>query len=369
MPKALALFVGSWLSYSETFIYDQVKRQARFRAEVFARRWGSHRHAFPYSPVHTLPLWQEALYSVGASRAFDRPLAASGAVLAHAHFGVNGVLALPHVRRLDLPLVVTFHGHDVAGLMPANARSLRYYRYRRLAPAMFARASLLLCCSSELAHRLLEIGAPEDKIRVHRLGVDLEQFAVPPRPDRAPTILMIGRMVEKKGMRYGIEAFAQARQTVPEARLRIVGDGPLRAQLMSLTQTLGVDAAVDFAGVTDAAGIRTALADADLLMTPSVVSATGDRESGVIVLKEAGASALPTIGTHHGGIPEIIDHEETGFLVPERDVDALADRLTILAADPALRSRLGAAARRKVEREYDTVTQNRVLEEHLESVL
>ena len=369
MPKGLALFVGSWLSYSETFIYDQVRHQSRFKAEVFARRWGSHASAFPYPHVNTLSVWEEAKYAVGRSRAFDRRIDESGAEVVHCHFGTNGVLALPYLRKRSLPLVVTFHGHDVAGLMPNNARTLRYFRYQRLAPEMFDRASLLLCCSDELAARLLEIGAPEQKMVVHRLGVDLSRFAVPDRPDRPATMLMIGRMVEKKGMTYGLRAFAAVRAEHPNIELRLVGDGPLAKTLRELADDLGIASAVTFVGIRDADGVRAELEAADVLMAPSVVGRHGDRESGVIVLKEAGATGLPTVGTEHGGIPEIIDDGVTGFLVPERDVDTLAERLRVLVADKGLRRRLGAAARSKIEREYDTVRQNERLEDHLASVL
>ena len=365
--RPLALFVGTWLAYSETFIYDQVRHQSRFRAHVFARRRGSHADAFPYAPVHTLSLLEQARYAFGASRAFARPMAESGAEAVHCHFGVNGVFALPFVG--DRPLVVTFHGHDVAGLLPQNKGSLRYWYYRRRAPQMFERAARLLCCSSELAELLHSVGAPSSKLVVHRLGVDLTRFTFVDRPDRAPTALMIGRMVEKKGMNYGIEAFAQVQATLPDARLSIVGDGPLRPQLTQMAEALGVANAIDWLGVLDAQGVRAALARADVLMTPSVVGRRGDRESGVIVLKEAGATGLPTVGTQHGGIPEIIENEATGFLVPERDVHALADRLRLLMADHALRQQMGAAARAKIEAEYDTVRQNQRLEDHLADVL
>ena len=104
-------------------------------------------------------------------------------------------------------------------------------------------------------------------------------------------------------------------------------------------------------------------------MAPSVISANGDRESGLIVLKEAAATGLPTIGTWHGGLPEIINHEETGFLVSERESKSIATHLDQLLSSHSLRVELGYKARAKMEREYDTIKQNAQLEEHFLSVI
>ncbi len=107
----------------------------------------------------------------------------------------------------------------------------------------------------------------------------------------------------------------------------------------------------------------------DVLMAPSVIAANGDLESGLIVLKEAAATGLATIGTYHGGLPEIIDNEKTGFLVKERNVQELSGRLYDLMSDYNLRQTMGVAARAKMENEYDTLKQNEILESHFKSVL
>jgi glycosyltransferase involved in cell wall biosynthesis len=100
-----------------------------------------------------------------------------------------------------------------------------------------------------------------------------------------------------------------------------------------------------------------------------VVTDQGDRDSGIIVVKEAAAAELPCLGTRHGGLPEIVDEGETGFLVAERDVDALAGRLGSLLSEPELRRRQGRAARRKMEREYDIRSRSVELEEIYDEVV
>jgi colanic acid/amylovoran biosynthesis glycosyltransferase len=105
------------------------------------------------------------------------------------------------------------------------------------------------------------------------------------------------------------------------------------------------------------------LATSHVLLAPSVVERSGNRESGLMVVKEASAAGAVPVGTRHGGIPEIIDDGGTGFLVPERDAESLADRLLRLVRDPALLERLSRAAREKMLREYDNRVRVRALEE------
>jgi glycosyltransferase involved in cell wall biosynthesis len=371
-PDPLALFVGAWLPYSETFVYDQVRQQQRFSAQVFARgcRAGAEQR-FPYPRVTSLGnLESAAFFFLGRSATFTAAMRELRPRVVHAHFGLNGALARPLAEQVGAPLVVSFHGHDVPGLLQQNRFRPRYYRYQRTANAMFDYAALLLCASRELAEMLVrQRPRIESKVRIHELGIDLERFPVAARDDSPLRVLMVGRMVEKKGMAYGMQAFARLRRDFPEATLAIVGDGPLRPALVRLSRELGLQDAVTFCGALAHEAVRREMARASVLLAPSVVARDGDRESGMLVVKEAGASGLPVVASQHGGIPEIVVDGETGWLVPERDVDALAQNLLMLAADPGLRARAGEAARARMAERYDTVKQNRTLEALLASTL
>jgi glycosyltransferase involved in cell wall biosynthesis len=369
-PTPLALFVGSWLPLSETFIYDQLQQQRRFEAHVFARGLSATCRHFPYDHVVALrPLERLGYCQFGVAPSVARELDCRRIELIHAHFGLNGVMALPFARRLSVPLVVTFHGHDVGGLLPQNRWRMRYFRYQRQARALFDTARLLVCSSAELAERLLEFGAPEKKIHVHQLGVDVSEFRPEPTPAPEPRIVLVGRLVPKKGFGDAVRAFARVAPRFSEAKLDIIGDGPLRQKLRDAVAELGLCERVAFLGARTRSDVRACLARAAFLAAPSYTPPDGDRESGLLVLKEAAASGLPTIGTRHGGIPEIIDHGVTGLLVAERSVAELSEAFACLLSDAALRRRLGRAARRKAEREYDTVRQNARLETLLASVL
>jgi colanic acid/amylovoran biosynthesis glycosyltransferase len=142
----------------------------------------------------------------------------------------------------------------------------------------------------------------------------------------------------------------------------LIGDGRLGARLRRLAASEGVSDRVDFPGPLPSAEVAARLATSHVLLAPSVVDREGNRESGLIVVKEASACETVPIGTWHGGIPDIIDDGETGYLVPERDAEALADRLRRVVRDRELWRRLGTAARLKMQREYELGERVRALE-------
>jgi colanic acid/amylovoran biosynthesis glycosyltransferase len=228
--------------------------------------------------------------------------------------------------------------------------------------------TLGLCASQELLELLLDVGVPRKRLRLYHLGIDLAEF-VRGVPQAEPRVVMVGRFIEKKGFEYGVRAFARARELGAPGQLIVVGGGEREGKLRALVAELGMADAVQFAGVLSSREVARVLSGSDVLMAPSVVSMDGNRESGVIALKEGSASGLAVLGTYHGGIPEIIDDGVTGYLVPERDVASLADRLHRVLTDRALCERLGVAGRAKMEREYDLTRQVGVLESFYDEAL
>ncbi len=351
MPK-VAVFSTNFLEYSQTFVHEEITHHRRYEVEMFARK----RHnpqRFPFEPLHMGGL----RYAVMRRDAgFDRVFRERNFALVHGHFGTGSLYALAYAQRFGLPLVVTFHGYDAA-LLRSHARLIpKNWAYALLAPTLLPRITLGLCASKELFEMVAEAGVPRDRLRVYHLGIDLARFRFHGRRPRA-RVLMVGRFVEKKGFEYGIRAFARALTAGCDAELVIVGSGELGPRLVDLVRELGITAHVDFRGVLDSEQIAALLSEADVLMAPSVVAANGDRESGVIAIKEASASEAAVLGTYHGGIPEIIDDGQTGFMVPERHPDLLGDRLQTLLSDRERARAMGRAGRLKMEREYDLTRQ------------
>ena len=217
--------------------------------------------------------------------------------------------------------------------------------------------TLGLCVSQEIRDRLRVLGAPADRLVIHRLGIDLGQFTIGRRDPARVEVVMVGRLVEKKGFEYGLQAFARVATAHPNAVLTVVGDGPRRRSLERLASALGIGDRVTFTGVLSSREVSERLRRSDLLLAPSVTGRDGNREGSPMTVKEGSASEVVPLSTRHAGIPEIVEDGTTGFLVNERDVDGLADRLDRLIRDPGLRTRMGRAARQKMEREFDNRAQ------------
>lgn len=265
----------------------------------------------------------------------------------HAEFGPSGVVASV-LRRAGLitgPLSVSFYGYD-------TTRALRYSGADLYAD-VFEDADLLLPNSEFLASRLRDVGAPQDRLVVHRLGVDIHRFAPTEkvrRADGAWSAVAIGRLVPKKGFSTLIRAVALTGESGPS--LTIIGDGPLASDLRSLADELGVTRRIKFAGWRDRADVSAELALADVLIAPSETAADGDIEGMPVVVVEAMAAGLPVLGTQHSGIPEIVRHGVNGLIVPERDVAGLAQSMVLLSDQPT-RERMGRASRDIAVRELD----------------
>jgi colanic acid/amylovoran biosynthesis glycosyltransferase len=371
----VAVWRDTFAPYSETFIWDELRHHLRYAATVFAwERLNADR--FPWDDVVTfdggslLGRLERAVYrSSGVSPRFASALRRGGYDLVHAHFGTAGARALPSVELLRLPLITMFHGGDLSRLAGPAAREPKNWALAAAAPRLFRRSHLILAASEDLRRNLVAAGCAESKIRVFRLGIDLTQFVPPDRPTRTSDlhVVMVGRLVPKKGFDDGLRALG--RHADAAFRVTVIGDGPLRAYLEAVARQVDLSDRVRFAGAVPHGEVKKILADADLVVAPSVVTPSGDRDSGLIVLKEAAATGVPAVGTIHGGLPEIIDDGQTGFLVAEHDVEALADRLGILLHDHDRRVQMGQAARAKMEREYDIRDRVAALEDLYDEVV
>lgn len=254
------------------------------------------------------------------------------------------VPVLDALRGTGLRCFVHVHGFEVYRLG-------RDPRWRRHYLRVFERVDGVIAASAFMAAAVIELGCPAEKVHVAPLGVDSGAFGVTTRePGR---IVAVGRLVEKKAPQHTLEAFARVHARRPEARLDLVGDGPLRARCERLVAALGLGEAVVLHGACDSAAVRALLGRASLFVQHSVTAANGDREGFGVSIVEAMSCALPVVTTRHNGFVETVVEGETGLLVDEHDVDGMAGAMIALLEDPLRAEALGRAGRDRACRLYD----------------
>jgi len=292
--------------------------------------------------------------------ASQRILARHHTCLVHAHFGPQGVWALPVKRATGLPLVTTFYGFDMSMLPKQEAWCTRYY-------TLFAEGDLFLVEGPHMQERLVALGCPSQKVQIQHIAVNLESLPFRPRrlvQDESVRILLCGRLVEKKGIANAIRAIGLVVAEYSAAELRIIGHGPLRPQLESMVQDMGIQRHVQFLGQQPYDRYREELQSAHILLAPSVIADNGDSEGGApTVLLEAQACGLPIVTTYHADIPYVVRDGESALLAPERDPEALARHLLFLLRHPERWEQMGRAGREWVRQRHDIVAEARKLED------
>ncbi len=300
---------------------------------------------------------------LGVAPFFARRLRKLRPALLHAHFGFAGLRSLPLARTLGIPLVVTFQGCD-ATLYDEFLRTNSFYSgrvYLRRRGALDVGATLFIAVSFFIRDEMLRQGFSANKIVVHYVGVDTDLFCPEPSVKREPLVLFTGRLDEKKGCEYLIRAMAKVQSISPDMELLVIGDGPLRPGLERLAaHNLRK---FRFLGFQAPDVVRYWMNRARLFGAPSIRARSGDAEGYPNVFAEAQAMKLPVVSFASDGVREAVAHGETGFLAPERDIDALAYYLGKLCDDEPLCARMGEAAREYVCTKFNLRIQTRKLED------
>ncbi|MGC2401604.1 MAG: glycosyltransferase [Acidobacteriaceae bacterium] len=281
--------------------------------------------------------------------------------LVYAHFAPDGYAAMKLAECLGVPLVTALHGYDVTMRDEAIGSTRLGREYLRGRLALQKKGALFLACSGYIRNRSVEMGFPPERTIVHSIGVDIERFK-PPSVDlrRGKTVLFVGRLVEKKGCGWLIEAMVEVQRRCPAAELVVIGDGPFRQEYEAQATARGVRCR--FFGTQPAGVVRDWMARSAIFCVPSLVAASGDAEGFGMVFIEAQAMGLPVVSTLSGGIPEAVRNGETGLLVKEGDAPALTQAILRLIEDGELRHQFSIAGRKRVVSHFNLVQQTNRLE-------
>ncbi|MBC0701433.1 colanic acid biosynthesis glycosyltransferase WcaL [Escherichia coli] len=283
-----------------------------------------------------------------------------------AHFGPAGVTAAK-LRELGVirgKIATIFHGIDISSRDVLNHYTPEYQQ-------LFRRGDLMLPISDLWAGRLQKMGCPREKIAVSRMGVDMTRFS--PRPVKAPAtpleIISVARLTEKKGLHVAIEACRQLKEQGVAFRYRILGIGPWERRLRTLIEQYQLEDVVEMPGFKPSHEVKAMLDDADVFLLPSVTGADGDMEGIPVALMEAMAVGIPVVSTLHSGIPELVEADKSGWLVPENDARALAQRLAAFSQlDTDELAPVVKRAREKVEHDFNQQVINRELASLLQAL-
>jgi colanic acid/amylovoran biosynthesis glycosyltransferase len=360
----------SFLSITENWIYpqitrvpgvetavlcDQLSNTAEFpldnRPVFFKSRPGPEGDALISIMMRGLVRWSRADERLAAAKAYLwRPS------LLHAHFGTQGFAALGLKRFLGIPLITTFYGYD-AWRLP-HSEPIWAERFKEL----FSQGDLFLVQGPAMRQRLVDIGCPIGKIKIHKLGVDIGEIRFQKKDFFGGLrILMVGRFVEKKGLVDGLTACANAIKAGADLEVTVVGDSrgdpageQIKEALHSIAQSAENSRRMNLTGFLPHHQVRALLSQHDILLCPSKHSGSGDAEGGApFIITEAQAAGILCIGTRHCDIPEQIIEDVTGFLFAEGEIEQLANILRKLSIQSDRLPALTIAARKLVEENYD----------------
>jgi glycosyltransferase involved in cell wall biosynthesis len=262
-----------------------------------------------------------------------------------AEYGPNGVAVMDVCKEAGVPLIVHFHGYD-AYVRPVLEKEGKRY------PELFQNSSAIIAVSRDMENQLLRLGVPREKLQYNPYGVDISLFQKVDPAHAPPLFVAVGRFVDKKAPYLTLLAFKKVVESVPEARLILIGDGPLWEACKQLAQALGIFEMVQFPGVLPHVEVAATMQKARAFVQHSIVPSHGDSEGTPVAVIEAGATGLPVVATRHAGIPDVVIDGETGLLVDEGDVNGMAECMIRMAKNPDLAAKLGRAARKRICDEF-----------------
>jgi colanic acid/amylovoran biosynthesis glycosyltransferase len=264
----------------------------------------------------------------------------------HCHFGMNGLIGsyLKECGFCD-KLVTTFHGADINSY--PKKYGLGIYK------TLYEKSDIITTNTEFTKSKIIQNGGSKNTVVIPE-GMFFGDFKTDSSITKIPySIITIGRLEEKKGYPYSLEAIAFVKEIIPSVTYYIIGVGSLYHDLMQYAQTLNIADNCHFLGARTNVEVKQYLNQCEIFMLPSITASNGDMEGQALVLQEAQASGLPVISTLHNGIPDGVLNGKSGFLVPEKDSKLLAEKIIALLQDKNLCREMGEAGKQFVKEKYD----------------
>jgi colanic acid/amylovoran biosynthesis glycosyltransferase len=266
--------------------------------------------------------------------------------IVHCHFGMNGLIGVFLKNRgFCRKVITTFHGADINSYIKKYGPNI----YKTL----YKESDVITTNTDFTKSKIIQNGGPS-QIHIIPEGLFFDDYKNQKPFSKIPnSILTVGRLEEKKGYYYSLNAIALIKRIIPDINYFIIGDGSLHDELTKLVVRLGISDNCHFLGSCTSTKIREYYQKCSIFILPSVTASNGDMEGQGLVLQEAQASGIPVISTIHNGIPDGILKDTSGFLIPEKDSEQLAQKILVLLNNDKLRSTMGKAGIEFVKKKYD----------------
>jgi glycosyltransferase involved in cell wall biosynthesis len=381
--KEVIIFRKDLLPLSEAFILDQYLSYETWTPHLAGYRFChgidlAGRHAFtldrcvrrPFQQIY-LKAFQHLQYLGISPPAFKRYVELSGAKIIHAHFGYDAILVYDIAKALKIPLVVTLHGGDILyppEVWESGSAGFFFKCYPEKLKSLFKDERVFfIAVSNALRRAALERGVPADRCVVRYTGTNHRYF-VPPASPASPSnkVLFVGRLAAYKGCEFLLKAMSIAQQQVSHAELVVIGDGPEKSKLISMSKDLNLNAS--FLGGLPRNQVKDWMTKSSVFCLPSITESTQSFETFGMVILEAQFCGLPVITSARGGSESIV-HNETGFVFAEKDYETLAKYITALLTDNELRNRFSNEARQHVLANFTLEACTRRIEGYYDEIL
>jgi len=338
-PKSSREWLAQWKVKPVGFIWPKkwsLLGHSRSLIGDLTLKW----HAYPLVLLFTFFAFFHLLHLVKQSRA----------QVIYAHWLIPGGLIGAMVARVTkTPLVISLHGSDVYV-------AERYLFLKPFISFIFKSVCQVTACSKDLANRVIKMGLLPEKVSVIPYGVDTELFRPDTHsaqkakkklspPNSHKIVLALGRLVHKKGFAYFIRSIPIILSSHPNTLFIIGGEGDLRLELQELVDSLKIQSHFRFLEHIPWQETRDYLTLADIIVVPSIIDVAGNVDGLPNVVLEAMSTGCAIVASEVAGIPDVIQHNQNGLLVPPRDEKALSSAIITLLTNSGLRNQLRAAAR------------------------
>lgn len=262
-----------------------------------------------------------------------------------AEYGMVGADAVQFCKRLNLPLVVHFHGHD------AHRKTI-IEKYKSRYEKMFDYASAIVVVSKKMQQAIIDLGAPSEKVILNVYGVNVVEFIPVNVQKKQQQLFAVGRFVDKKAPYLLILSFEKVLQQFPEYKLLIAGSGYLFETCQRIIDAKKLNSSIFLIGELSHSEVVKIMKESAVFLQHSVEAFDGDSEGTPNSILEASAASLPIVATKHAGISDVIEDNITGLLVQEGDIENMAEKIIYLLSNPDIARSLGNQAQKNIELNY-----------------